>query len=285
MGTKQRANNACLNMSRSLEAWLNDDLNWLSPSSPLSTPKSLLSFSIDAFSTPFTDRFPFSPACISPGSYISPVIRSSQTYTLTKQTNQSFLERLLASAPSPASTRSSPERPLAQLCLKSTQTPSRNSADIFALSPLTPLTPATSTHVNLKRRLALQDQLTSPTPLPRNKRLRHSYPNLTPLSPAASVSSPSILPTFTARTFPNVESLHVSPLFPLFYRRFPTSSFFQTPFLEYTFIHFTNFLILTSLDLHAPSSMSSTQVEHTTPLARHSTSTPHDSSRAKVRKK
>ena len=236
----------------------------------LSTPKSLLSLSLDYISTPFTVRFPYSPQWISPASYISPIIRSSES--------QSTNHRLLPSPQTPLALKVCPQ--------KSPQTPSQNSLDIFALSPLTPLTPP---HVNLKRKLALQDQLASPTPLPRPKKLRYSYPNFPPLSPSASVSaSPSILPIFTARTFPNAEPFHVSPLFPLFYRRFPASSFFQPPSSEYTFMLFIILLkssISISLDLLAPSSTSCIQVGHTTLLARHSTSTPHDSSRERVPKK
>jgi hypothetical protein len=224
------------------------------PATPVSLD-SRFSFSPDPLdsndlSTPFTDRFPFSPAWIHPESYISPVIRSSSLGSpnhkkpiLSKSKNSTFLERLLASAPSPDSTDSSPERPLAQVCRykksfdASIQTPS-HSADVFALSPLTPLTPTTNTHVDLrihsKRRLAFQDQ-DSPTPLPRNKKLRHSYPGVSLPSPSASspASSPPVSPTFTTRILLDA-SVDVSPLFPLFYRRFPASSFFQPPSSEYS---------------------------------------------------
>jgi hypothetical protein len=204
-------------------------------------------------STPFTDRFPFSPVWIHPESYISPVIRSSYLGSpnithrkkpiFSKSKNPSFLERLLASSPSPASTDSSPERPLAHVCRyqksydASIQTPP-HSADVLALSPLTPLTPTTNTHVDLripmKRRHVVQEQ-DSPTPLPRNKKLRHSYPGVSPPSPSASspASSPLVLPTFTTRILLDAH-VDVSPLFPLFYRRFPGSSFFQPPSSEYT---------------------------------------------------
>lgn len=205
------------------------------PSNP-ATPDSVFSFSpalspnFNDLSSPFNQLFPFSPTWISLDSDISPVVRSSQ-----KHNNQSFLDCLLASSPS-SSPHSSPERPLAQVYNNpSIQTPSPTSLDFFASSPLTPLTPKTNTHVDLristKRTLAVLDlDQTSPTPLPRTKKIRYNC------SPSASVSTcHSVLPTFTNRTFPNADPLDLSPVFPLFYRRFPASSFFQPTSSEYSF--------------------------------------------------
>jgi Domain of unknown function (DUF4451) len=208
----------CYESTRSTESpYLNCDSPFILPTTPLQLslsppPSSSLD---DHLSTPFNQRFPFSPAWISPAvsCAISPVIRSSSSIILTNSNNPTFLDRLLAS----------PER-----------------LALLDSSPLTPLTPTTNTHLDLriptKRRFTLQDQ-DSPTPLPRPKKLRHSYPNL---SPSDSISTPS-LPIFTTRTFPNTQSLDLSPIFPLFYRRFPASSFFLPPSSEYINIYPSTF--------------------------------------------
>jgi hypothetical protein len=130
------------------------------------------------------------------------------------------------------------------------------------LSPLTPLTPlpedampfqspitqnlppfsASTSSTSIKRRLATQD---SPSPLSRPNKsrrvLRSSYSealqlfseletrhNVLPEPPSPRPAFQYLSkPIFTNRAFPSV--VPISPDFPMFYRRFPASSFFQEP--------------------------------------------------------
>ncbi|KAK2459855.1 hypothetical protein APHAL10511_008176 [Amanita phalloides] len=94
----------------------------------------------------------------------------------------------------------------------------------IALSPLTPLTPFQSvqrpTRPKRKRRLLKtepqEDDSPSPSPMPRKKR------HLLCVTSAEPVDAKQ--PHYTTRSFPDIE---VSPDFPLFYRRYPLSSYIQ----------------------------------------------------------
>ncbi|KAF5378199.1 hypothetical protein D9615_007598 [Tricholomella constricta] len=186
----------------------------------------------DFETTPFSNCYQLSSPSpwISSDSYISPVIRASSLgsdKTLT-ETPISFLDKLKAAVP--ASTDSA-----------QALTPTSTTNYLDFASPLTPLTPpslkknqkenAWPQAAGSKRKRIDQD---SPTPLPRPKRtLRSSVPlpklatpSPVPSTPPSQPSTHSTLPVFTNRTFP--ASLKTSPLFPLFYRRFPAISYFQT---------------------------------------------------------
>ncbi|KAJ7629357.1 hypothetical protein DFH06DRAFT_1225475 [Mycena polygramma] len=105
--------------------------------------------------------------------------------------------------------------------------PQRPANTLFPVSPLTPLTPspnkstAGTTKNSVpptkprKRRRSMSE---SPAPLA--KRARYNLE--APPSPVAKSE-----PVFSTRTFPSIDFV-VSADFPLFYRRFPASSYFQT---------------------------------------------------------
>ncbi|KAF8970983.1 hypothetical protein BDZ97DRAFT_1411822 [Flammula alnicola] len=114
-------------------------------------------------------------------------------------------------------------------------------ASIETLSPLTPLTPLTSSPEPLPRlkiTLKLKRKAAEPsTPLRRSKRPRRDAIVESPPSPEASnpsaseASSPepsppeSLRPVYATRTLP--ATIEISANFPLFYRRFPASSYYQ----------------------------------------------------------
>lgn len=122
-------------------------------------------------------------------------------------------------------------------------------ASMEPLSPLTPLTPlpesatcyerSTTNNATTKRGLSIQDSPSSHWPKKARRILRssHSEPEqlcpsiYTSHSPVSESPSPSpasrslCKPVFTNRTFP--PSVSISPDFPMFYRRFPASSYFQ----------------------------------------------------------
>ncbi|KAF8621709.1 hypothetical protein AX15_007570 [Amanita polypyramis BW_CC] len=106
----------------------------------------------------------------------------------------------------------------------------------LALSPLTPLTPFISPkHVEQatrKRKLKKEPEesvLSSPSPVPRKRRRFHRLkctgPNPSSLNPILDQAPDAKLrPYYTNRSFSDIE---VSLDFPLFYRRYPLSSYLQ----------------------------------------------------------
>ena len=122
--------------------------------------------------------------------------------------------------------------PRSGVCLASTP------STYFNLSPLTPLSPCSSLDgssnlANSKRRpMEIGDRFSSPSPVPRKKRrcCRLNYAESSSPPPNA-VSNPLMDampggpgPCYTIRSFHDIE---VSLNFPLFYRRYPLSSYFQ----------------------------------------------------------
>ncbi|RDB22399.1 hypothetical protein Hypma_010504 [Hypsizygus marmoreus] len=154
-------------------------------------------------------------------------------------------------------------------------TPERRTTDIMALSPLTPLTPGLPSVLppripakkgpganRPKRKLAYQDSF---SPLPQLKKTRrglrsstlemYSYkssPDVLDTPTSSSVSAPSLpasplaftVPIFTTRTFPASRPIEISPDYPLFYRRFPVSSYFQATPSEYSIIASLGFVFI-----------------------------------------
>jgi hypothetical protein len=137
-------------------------------------------------------------------------------------------------------------------------TPPRATHDLDALSPLTPLTPLPSSPesipplkiiLKLKRKPSVTiDPL---TPVRRSKRPRRSVTLSlvdSPLSPDGPTTKPSSSPeyspaeqqnlvsVFSNRTLP--PDIEISENFPLFYRRFPASSYYQAGDAEYNFVPF-----------------------------------------------
>lgn len=110
----------------------------------------------------------------------------------------------------------------------------------FTLSPLTPLTPLTplsspqyleqaQRQRRLLRKEPVEDELSSPSPMPRKRRRLHLLKHTESSSPAPKTASDyapdaKFQPRYSTRSFPDIE---VSLDFPLFYRRYPLSSYFQ----------------------------------------------------------
>lgn len=129
-----------------------------------------------------------------------------------------------------------PIQPQARL-LKAPLTPHRSSYTPLPISPLTPLTPSPPTPpspgscvmgtlslpdpAGRKRRLSMSE-----SPTIRVKRTRYELREAGPLNGSTSDSqpSPSIQSTFSTRLLP--AHILVNTEFPLFYRRFPSSSYF-----------------------------------------------------------
>ena len=115
------------------------------------------------------------------------------------------------------------------------------------LSPLSPLTPLSSPEPSqpLKIKIVLKRKNTEPTtPISRTKRPRRSHT----VAVAVDLSSPMTSPpasvhegepsqdenprsVYTNRTLPT--DIEISPDFPLLYRRFPASTYYQPPDAEY----------------------------------------------------
>ena len=136
-------------------------------------------------------------------------------------------------------------------------TPRRATLDLHALSPLTPLTPLPSSPesapplkiiLKLKRKPSVT--IDPSTPVRRSKRPRQSVAvvlfdsPLTPEDATPQLSSPeyspagrqNLVPVFSTRTLPPV--IEISENYPLFYRRFPASSYYQAGVAEYIFCSF-----------------------------------------------
>lgn len=138
-------------------------------------------------------------------------------------------------------------------------TPPRATYDLDALSPLTPLTPLPSSPeyvpplkiiLKLKRKPSLT--VDPSTPVRRSKRPRQSVAvtftdsplTLSPEDSTKQSSSPEYSPAgrhdlvlvFSTRTLPL--DIEISEKFPLFYRRFPASSYYQAGHAEYIFVSF-----------------------------------------------
>jgi len=134
-------------------------------------------------------------------------------------------------------------------------TPPCPTHDLDVLSPLTPLTPlSSSSEVEPPLKIILKLKRKPPgtadlsTPVRRSKRPR-SYVAVAPVDPPSSPedtakqwSSPeytpaeqqNLFPAFSQRTLP--ADIEVSENFPLFYRRFPASSYYQAGFIEYDIV-------------------------------------------------
>jgi hypothetical protein len=134
-------------------------------------------------------------------------------------------------------------------------TPPRLLHSADALSPLTPLTPHSSSpepglplKIILKLKRKLPVTVDPSTPVRRSKRPRRSVA-VAPMDPPSSpeeaskqLSSPeytpaeqhNLVPAFSKRTLP--ADIEVSQNFPLFYRRFPASSYYQPGVVEYDFV-------------------------------------------------
>jgi len=139
-------------------------------------------------------------------------------------------------------------------------TPPCATPDLDALSPLTPLTPLSSSPesvpplkiiLKLKRKPSVT--IDPSTPVRRSKRPKRSVvvtlfdSPLTPEDATQRSSSPEyspdgrqdLVPAFSNRTLP--PDIEISENFPLFYRRFPASSYYQTGDTEYNFVPFSDY--------------------------------------------
>lgn len=165
--------------------------------------------------TPSSVTFPgFRSPFDIPWHSISPVLRSTHR-PLSPSNNTPFVQRLLSARPQPVAVVASPP-------------PSSVSTDFD--SPLTsPLTSDNEEQTPIKRKLPIDEADVSPRP---HKQSRTE--NI--------IRDPSQYPdqTYPLRSFPPQTSFHSA--FPLFYRRFPVSSY-QTSMYAVSFLIYRRFLI------------------------------------------